>query len=113
MQSHEFELQLDSVLSSKGLTPLEYTIRFVSWEDLFESDQWKEIFRGYQISEMWNRQTAYQKYEFIGAYLVPVDPATNYGKSFEIYVQYFVEGIRHLQKVSVTTALTNSNLVIF
>jgi hypothetical protein len=83
---------------------------FDNVDELFDSEEIKEIFRGYE-NEISNRKRIFSKAGSIKAYKVPRDPKLNYGQDFSIFWRHKApDGLEIINELTISTGLFSQNL---
>lgn len=80
---------------------------FGSWDELFSSPEYAELWKGFQGAER-SASITKSHCEFIGAYKEDVDPEKNYGRSFRLWKHYKADGLTFLNEISIHSALTSA-----
>jgi len=79
---------------------------FESWDEVFESEEFAEVWSGFQGKESDARIS--RKYEFVTAFVVEVDAKKNYGRPFQLFTIHKHNGVRILSERTIGSMLSNS-----
>ena len=79
---------------------------FESWDEVFESEEFTEVWRGFQGKESDARIS--RKYEFVTAFVVEVDKKKNYGQPFKLFTVHKYNGVSMLREKTIGSMLSNS-----
>lgn len=84
---------------------------FNSRQDFIESEELKEIFSPYAATELARYKRVDERFQFIRAYRVDVEPEGNYGRGFKLFKLYKQPyGLRTLKEVSAISIISNQQL---
>lgn len=80
--------------------------RLYSLDSLFQTNEWNNLWNGFDSSAKKIREISMRRCEFLGAYVVKTDPEKNYGRTEDIYYHYKLEeGLIILNKIEVHTSM--------
>lgn len=84
------------------------SIVFESWDEVFASEEWKEVWSGFQGKE--SRERVKREFKFVTAFRVDVDPKTNYGQPFKLFMVHEHKGVNIMKEATIHSMLSNSPL---
>lgn len=83
---------------------VEFSNSWESWDDVFASNEWNELWEGWQGKV--SSEHTWRRFRFMRAYRVETNPETNYGRDFDLYFIYSVDGITHVKVPSIHSVLS-------
>jgi len=92
-------------LDAKQFETIEKSKTFNSWDEVFTSDEYADLWEGFQGKEQ--RAAIWRRNEFLGAFTVDRNPSENYGRPYDIWVHYIADGMFCIQKLEIHSSLTS------
>lgn len=83
---------------------------YITYEKYATSKELAEVYAGYDRSELDRHLKVAKKSDFICAYVIPVDPEKNYGRSFKLYLRYIADGIQFIKECTAGSMISSAPL---